>query len=231
MRWVNAALLLALLHRVLRDQMTILRYPQFMEVVLDLKHAFPRCIRDAVITARDRGHAFMADTALDSQNGIELDPRQRLQTEPPFSKRLIDHLKRRRMHTLICNACTPQIKLGVQVVNFAERSREKEVLADVAERSLSLALGFARYGWCAQESAIMAQQRDKGRVAVTIPESHLANYNRLHTVRENAFLRSIHCIKSRDMRPHCRLLVLARDNVPPNPARLPKHHREQRLCA
>ncbi|MEO0831469.1 MAG: hypothetical protein AAFY03_13555, partial [Pseudomonadota bacterium] len=62
-----------------RNELLVFKNPNLMSVVLYLKHPLPRCIRHAVIIARDRDHAFMTDTPFDGEDRIIRDCRKRLQ--------------------------------------------------------------------------------------------------------------------------------------------------------
>ena len=98
MRRVNAPLVLATQDRMAGNQNSILKYPNLMRVVLDLKHAFARRIGYAVIIVRDRNHALMAPPSFHSQNGIVWDRRQRLQAGRLFGKRIINNAQGRRIY-------------------------------------------------------------------------------------------------------------------------------------
>ena len=155
---------------------------------MDLKHAFPRRVRDAVIIASDGHHAFMADPPFNSEDGIVRDRGQRLQAELLLNEGLIYHTQSRGMHPRVRNTCPREIRLGVQIVDIAERTRQKEVLTDVTKGPLNLALGLCPIrSACARDRAIMVQQRNQGRVVSDNPSLIFADHCRLHTIIENVF--------------------------------------------
>ena len=84
----------------------------------------------------------MADAALELEQRVERRCRQRLQLGPLGGKRLGDDLLRGAVYARVGDSCEPVIQLGVEIVEIAEAAREEEVLPDVAERTLDLALGL-----------------------------------------------------------------------------------------
>jgi len=136
---INPPLVLAFKDRMACNEHTIFKNPNLMGVVLYLKHAFARRVRHAVVIARNRDHALVADTALHCQNSIIRDCRKRLKAGLFFGKRLIDNAQSGRMGARIGNACPPEIELRIQIVDIPERPRQKEVLPDIAEGSFNLA--------------------------------------------------------------------------------------------
>ena len=73
MRGVDPSLVFAAQDGMARDELPVFKNPNLMSMVLYLKNPFSRCVRHAVVIARDRDHAFMADAALNGQNSIVWD--------------------------------------------------------------------------------------------------------------------------------------------------------------
>ena len=72
--------------------------------------------------------------------------RQRLETRLLLGEGLVDDALRGGVHARIGDRVEPVPELGVEVVEIAEDAAEEEVLADVAERPLDLALGLGPVG-------------------------------------------------------------------------------------
>ena len=74
-----------------------------------------------------------------------------------FGKRLVDHPPGRRMHARIGNRAEPMPQLTVQIFEVAEGAGEEEVLPDIAEWPLDLALRLRPVGSAgARLEAVMA---------------------------------------------------------------------------
>ena len=127
------------------------------------KHAAER--GHAVVIARNRDHALVADTALHCQNSIVWDCRKRIQAGLLFDKGLIYNTQGRGVGARIGNARAPQIELRIQIVDIAEHPRQKEVLPDIAEGWFNLAfcLGPVRLtrAW---DRAVVVEQSNEGGV-------------------------------------------------------------------
>ena len=85
----------------------------------------------------------MADATLERQNGIEGSEGQRLQLPLLCREGLRDDPLRRAVQPHIGDV-EPVPKLIVEVLEVAERARQEEVLADVAERPLDFTLRLRR---------------------------------------------------------------------------------------
>jgi hypothetical protein len=113
---------------------------------MDIQNPSPRRIRHAVEIDADADHAFMRGPMFEPENRLIGRKRQRLERAFLPGKRLVDDAPRRRMHPRIGYPIEPLAQLIVQILEIAEGAAEEEVLADVAERALDLALGFGPIG-------------------------------------------------------------------------------------
>ena len=94
----------------------------------------------AVEVAADRDHAVAGDAALEAQHGLERPGRERLQARPLLGEVLGDDAVRGGVGADVGDLVEPLAELLVEIVEVAEAAAEEEVLADVAERPLYLAL-------------------------------------------------------------------------------------------
>ena len=94
----------------------------------------------------------------------------------------------------------PVGELGVQVVEIAERSAEEEVLADVAERPLHLALGLRPVGPAGLGmKAVMAGEVEQRAVVDDATLGRLADDGGLHPVVEDLRLHAAEVGERRDV--------------------------------
>lgn len=129
-----------------RDQAIIFEDPDFVSEAVDFDNAASGCIGDRVVVAANADHSFMADPALQLEDGTERHQGQRLQRGPFLGKGLIDDTPGRCVQTRIGDSAQPAAELRVQIVQFAERTAQEEVLANVAEWPLDLAFGLRPIG-------------------------------------------------------------------------------------
>ena len=111
-----------------------------------LDHPLPGGVGDAVEIAADRDHAFVRDPALQFEHRAERQRRQARSFELLFGKGFVHHPLGRGVNAKVGHRAEPVGELSVEVVEIAERPAEEEVLADVAERPLDLALGLGPVG-------------------------------------------------------------------------------------
>src|SRR3954451_3237890 len=95
---------------------------------------------NAVVVAPDGDEAVVADAALQLEHGIEAMLGQRLQLGLLGGERLGDDALRCAMGADVGDGVEPIGQLSIEVVKVAEAASEEEVLPDIAERSLNLAL-------------------------------------------------------------------------------------------
>lgn len=122
------------------DQGSILEDAQLIGKRVDFHQPGPGRVRDAVGIAADADHALTRDTALQLQHRPERSQRQWPQMLSFFGEGLVDHAQGRSMHPRIGDGIQPMPELGIEIIEIAEGARQEEVLADVAERPLDLAL-------------------------------------------------------------------------------------------
>jgi hypothetical protein len=99
-------------------------------------------IRHAVIVAADRDEAVMAHAAFELQHGVEAMLRQFLQLWLLGVERFGDNTLGGAVDPDVGDGVEPVDQLRVEIFEVAEAATEEEVLSDIAERSLDLALGF-----------------------------------------------------------------------------------------
>ena len=117
----------------------------------------------------------MADAALELEQRVERRRRQRPQLGPLGGKRLGDDLLRGAVYARVGDSCEPVIQLGVEIVEIAEAAREEEVLPDVAERTLDLALGLGAVRPArARMEAVMLCERQQRPVTCALSFSRIA---------------------------------------------------------
>ena len=124
------------------DEMPVLEDAQFGRVMLDLERPSPGGAGDGVEVAAHRDHPVLADPPFDRKHGIVGDCRQRRQARRFLREGFVDDPARCGVNARIGHLGTPRLELGVQIIHVPEASRQEEVLADIAERPLDLALRF-----------------------------------------------------------------------------------------
>lgn len=225
---INAALVLALDHRVPGNQRSILEYLKLGHMMLDLKCPTPRGIGHRVEVAANRDHAFLADPALNCQHRAVGIGRQRLQGREFLGESLVNHALRCGVDARVCNPGAPGFELGVQIVQIPERATEEEVLPDIPERALHFALRLGPIRLTGPRRAIVvAQQREKRHIVGNNTIRAFADHRRLHPVIENLLRRAAHGIERRNMAPHHGLQILTGAESAPEPTGMAEHHREQ----
>ena len=111
-----------------------------------LDDPLPGGIGNAVEIAADAHHAFMGDPPFQLEHRAEGRERQGAQVRLLLGEGLVDDALRGGVHPRIGDRIEPMPQLGVEIVEIAERAGEEEVLADIPERPLDLALGLGPVG-------------------------------------------------------------------------------------
>ena len=147
------------------DQPALIENADLVGELMHLDDA-PRAIGNAVVVAADRDEPVMADPALELEQGIEGQGRQGLQLRLLGGKGLRDDPLGRAVQTDIGDRVEPVAELGVEIVEIAEAAGQEEVLPDVAEGPLDLALrlgpiGPAGFG---QEAVVLRQGEQRAVV-------------------------------------------------------------------
>ena len=118
--------------------------------------------------------------------------------------------------------------MDIEIIHVPEGAGQEEVLPDIAERSLDLALGLGPIRLAgARHRAVMVQQRHQRSVVGHHTGLVLADHRSLHPVIEDFLGHTAHVREGRDMAAKDRLQVLAGNEPAPEPAAVPEYHREQ----
>lgn len=122
----------------------------------------------------------------------------------------------------------PAVELAVQVVEIPEGPRQEEVLPDIAERALDLALRFCPV-WPTRprDGVVVVQQRHERSVVGDDASLVLADHRGLHPVIEKLLRHTAHGRERGDVAAHDGLQVLARDEPPPEPPAVAQDDGEQ----
>ena len=129
-----------------RDEPPVLEDAHFGGVALHLQHPLPGGVRHRVVVSADGDHAVAADAPLDGQDRVAGVRGQRDQRGLLLRESLVDDPAGGGMDAPVGDLAAPLVELGVQVVQAPEGPAQEEVLADVAERALDLALGLRPVG-------------------------------------------------------------------------------------
>jgi hypothetical protein len=130
-----------------------------------LEYAPPGRVGHAVEIAADTDHAFVRSPALELQHRPVGHGRQGFERSPLLGESLADDPVGGRVHARISGRIEPMTELLVKVVEIAERAAKEEVLADISERPLDLALGLGPIGPAgARLETVMAGEVDEGAV-------------------------------------------------------------------
>ena len=153
---------------------------------LHIEHAPSRRVGDAVEIAADAHHAFMGDAPFELAAPPGRGQRQWHQRRLFLGEGLVDDPTGGGVHPRIGDRIEPMPKLGIEIVEIAERAAEEEVLADVAERPLDLALRLRpdRAGMRAAGSH-NAEQIEKRGIVDDETVGILADDRGLHAVVEH----------------------------------------------
>ena len=122
----------------------------------------------------------------------------------------------------------PVAQLGIEVVEIAEVTGQEEVLADIAEGPLDLALrlgpiGPAGFGL----EAVVLGQGEQGPVVDDVALAILARDGRLHAVIEDLERHAAEGRKSQHMAAQQGLQILVHDKAGEDVARVAEHQGEQ----
>ena len=130
----------------------------------------------------------MADAAFELEHGVEAVLRQGLQLRLLGGERLGDNALGGAMDPDVGDGVEPVDELRVEIFEVAEVAAKKEVLADIAERPLDLALGFGPIrATGARLEAVMPRQRQQRPVIDDMALIVFAGHRRLHAVVEDLY--------------------------------------------
>lgn len=145
MSGINPILATAIQDRVGGHEPTFVEDADAIGKLMDFDDA-PGAVGNAVIVAADRDQAIMADATLQFEKGIEGTGRQGLKFRLLGNEGIADDALRGAVQANIGDRIEPTAQLIVQIVEIAEAAGKEEVLADIAEWSLDLSLGFGAIG-------------------------------------------------------------------------------------
>ena len=132
---------------------------------VDVEDAAARRVRHAVEIAADAHHALVRDAPFELEDRSVGGERQRLEDRLLLGEGFVDDALCGRVHTGIGDRVEPVPELGIEVVEVAERCAQEEVLANVAERPLDLALGLGPIRPAgARLEAVVPRKVEKGAV-------------------------------------------------------------------
>ena len=203
--------------RVRGDQLAGLVDPDLVGQHVHLEDAAPRGVGHAVEVAADAHHALVADAPLEPEHGAVRRERQRLEGRPLLGERLRDDPLGRGVDPRVGDGVEPVPQLGVEVLEVAERAGEEEVLADVAERALDLALGLGpvRPAGAGLEAVVPGQVQQRP-VVDDEPVGVLADHRRLHAVVEDLARHAAERLERRDVAAQDALQILVDDEARPD---------------
>ena len=142
MRRVDAAPRFAFQNRMTSDQLAVLVDPQFGGVMLDLERAPPGSIGNGIEVTADRDHSVLAQPPFDRQHRAVGCCRKRFEAGLFLRKGLVHHAPGGGVNSRVSDLGPPSVKLSIEIVHIAELAGQEEVLPDIAERALDLALGL-----------------------------------------------------------------------------------------
>ena len=132
------------------------------------------------------------------------------------------------MHPRIGDRVEPVAQLGVEIVEIAEAAGEEEVLADVAERPLDLALGLGPVRPAGlRVEAVVAGEVDQRPVVDDVALGILADDRGLHPIVEDLARHAAERLESGEVAAQHGLQVLVQDEAGPEQAAVAEHQREQ----
>ena len=219
MAGIDPAAVPAFEDRMPGDQRPVFEDPHFGGMPLHLQHALAGGVRHGVEVSADGDHSVAADAALDGQDRVVGMRGQRNQIALLFGECVVDDPAGGGVDARIGDLAAPIVELRVEVVEAAEGPVEEEVLADVAERSLDLALGLRPVGSAGLgRRSVVVEQGDQGRVVDRRSVGVLSQDGGLHPVVEHLFRRPSAGVEGRHMASRHRLELLVGAEPPPQPS-------------
>lgn len=138
----DAALAMAIDHGMDGDDCALLKDPDFVGRAVYFDRAATGRVGHAVEIAVNRDHAVLGDAALQAQHRLERSGGQRLEAGALLGEVVTDDAMGGGVHPGIGDLVEPLAELSIEIIAVAEAAAEEEVLADIAERPLDLALGL-----------------------------------------------------------------------------------------
>ena len=228
MRRVEVLLVAAFERNMGGDQRAVLEDANLVGEYVNIEDTATCGVGDAVEIAADAHHALMGEPSFELQHRAIGSKWQWLQRRLFFGEGLVDDPLRGRVHTRIGDRVEPVTELDIEVVEIAERGAEEEVLTNVAERTLNLALGLRTIRPAGTRlEAIMPRKVEKGAVVDDKTIRVFPDHRRLHAVVENLARHTADRLERGDVAAQNRLQILVDDEPRPDQARIAEHHREQ----
>src|SRR5262249_50242600 len=178
--------------------------------------------------AADTHHALVRDASFELEHRTVWDERQRFERRLLLGEGFVDDAQCGRMHTRIGDRVEPLPQLGIEVIEVAERGAKEEVLANVAERTLDLALGLGpiRPTGTRMEAIVPCQIEERAVVNDKAVRVFTDDWG-LHAVVEDLARRTADRFERGDVTAQNRLHVLVHDEAAPDQARVAQHHGEE----
>jgi hypothetical protein len=185
-------------------------------------------VGDAVVVAADRYQAVMADAAFEPEQRVEWQCRKWLQFRLLGSEGFRDDALGRAMQPDVGDRDEPVIELAIEVIEIAERAGQEEVVADVVERPLHLALGLGPIrSASSRDEAVVLTERDQRTVVDDVAFDILAGHCRLHAVVENLDWYSADGGEGQHVTAQQRLQILVHDEAREDVPGMTEHQGEQ----
>src|SRR5215475_8962507 len=146
MRRIETRLVTAFEGKMAGDNSAVLEDTDFVGEDVDIEDATARGVRHAVEIAADAHHPLMRDAPFELENRSVGRERQRFEMRLFLGESLIDDALGGGVNPGIGDRVEPVPELTVEIVEVAECAAEEEVLANITERPLHLALGFRSIG-------------------------------------------------------------------------------------
>jgi hypothetical protein len=137
---IDPALITALKRWMHRNECAAFKDLEFIGQDVNIQDAPAGCLRNAVEITADADEALMRDAPFELEDGTVGRQRQRLQERLLLGKGLVDDALCDGMDPRVRDRVEPMPELLIEVVEIAERATEEEVLTDVAEGALDLAV-------------------------------------------------------------------------------------------
>ena len=170
----------------------------------------------------------MGDPPLEAEDGVERPGRQQLEGRPLLGEVLDDDAPRGAVQATVSDLVEPLGELSIQVVEVAEGPGQEEVLADVTERPLDLALGFGPVGAAGLgQVAVMARQGEELVVVDDAALVDLAEHGGAHAVVEDLLGHAAEGLEGGDVAAQHGGEVLLGDEAGPHHAAMAEHEGEQ----
>jgi hypothetical protein len=180
----DAALPVALDPRVHGDELTVLVNMDLIDQCMNINGSVARAVRHAVVVAGDRDYAVAAQASLQLEGCAMRSGRQRLQCGTLGGESLIDQSAGRAMSATVGHAGRPLGQLRVHIGQIPEAPAEKEILADVAKRTLDFTLGLRSIGGAgARREVVMLRERHEAGVVDDMARAGFLRTSRSTAVR------------------------------------------------